>query len=101
MAVNIPVLTKQPTENRVYAFDYSLQPEIKDNAETISSTGTVTATPSGLTIGTPTIHADGKQVLVRISGGVDQTNYVVTNTDATTDQGNELEGEFKLLCRNL
>lgn len=100
-AVNIPILWKQPSEDRIYSFDYSEMPEIKDNLEYITAAGTVTASPSGLTIGTPSIDSGQKKVNVRISGGTTAISYTVTNSGVTTSGSNTLEGEFTLRCKNL
>lgn len=99
--MSVPTLTKQPSEDRTYEFDFSDFPEIRDNGETITSAGSVSSSPAGLTLGTPTIAAGAKKVLVRISGGTVDINYKITVINVTTSGSNKLEGEGLLLVRNI
>jgi len=82
-------LLKYTTTVRSYIFDLANAPEIV-SGETISSP-TVTGSPSGLTIGTPTILEaetlavpSGKGVAVTISGGTAGTSYTLTCTVTTS-----------------
>lgn len=75
------VLTKRPTEVRNFDFEFGYQPEIT-GGETLSGTPTVAATPSGLTIGSPTIT--GTKVRVQISSGTDGVEYRLTCTCSTS-----------------
>lgn len=89
------ILTKQPAESRLFDFDFSGKTRI---SETIVGTPTVTATPSGLTVGTTT--ASGVVGTVRLSSGVSGVNYKVTCT-VTTNQSNTLELDSYLRVRDL
>jgi len=65
-------LKKQVAESRKYTMDFS--PNMA-SSETISSVTSVTATPTGLTIGTPAIV--GQTVEVQISVGTNNTLHHV------------------------
>lgn len=65
-------LVKLPGDSRLYQIDFSNIDEILDG-QTISS-ATVTATPSGLTLGSPTISGEAL-VIVAIHGGTAGTLY--------------------------
>jgi hypothetical protein len=80
-------LTKQPTETRTYSIDFV---NLLSSTETITSVVSVTATPSGLTLGTGVVS--GTSVAFRVSGGTDGTLYnlrVIVNTSSA----NVLEGD--------
>lgn len=90
--VNAGVLLKQPGEDLLFYFDFD---KLLGSSETLTGTPTVTGSPSGLTIGSPTIvSADatvlGRSVLanravqVRISSGTDGTDYTVQCSCATS-----------------
>ncbi len=75
------VLTKYAAEARQYILDFSQMPEIV-GGDTLASVTSVTATPSGLTVGTGSIS--GATVLVELSGGTSGTLYSVEAVVATT-----------------
>lgn len=91
-------LTKQPSESRIYAFNFSAN---LASGETIvaSPVPTVTATPTGLTISSVAPDSTGKKVQCRIASGTDGIQYKVTST-ATTSLGNTLEEEGDLVVEN-
>lgn len=83
--VNAGVLLKQPGEDLIFYFDFD---KLMNASETLTGTPTVTGSPSGLTIGSPTVISAnatvlGKTVLanravqVRISAGTDGNSYTV------------------------
>ena len=72
------VTAKDPDESRTYQFDLSAD---LDTGDTISGTPTVTATPSGLTIGTPIV--DSGKVNVQLSAGSAGVQYTVKCVAAT------------------
>jgi hypothetical protein len=69
----------RPGEIRTGAFDFKNFPEIT-GGDTLTGTPTVTSSPS-LTIGGPVVS--GTQVQALLSGGVDQTTYLLVATCAT------------------
>ena len=73
--------------------DFSL---LLESGETISAVSNFTATPAGLTIGTPAIS--GTKAQARISGGTDGVLYHVTVT-ITTSAGNTRSDCGDLLVR--
>lgn len=93
-------------ETKLLAFDFTLASEaIRYGSETLTGTPTVTATPDGLTIGTPAVNAAtfyrkdgtavaiGKGVQVSISGAADGTRYtVVCLAGSTASNTYRLEG---------
>lgn len=68
---------KHPGEVRKARFVFEKKREIIDG-DTLTGTPTVTSSPSGPTIGTPTISGD--EVRALISGGTDGTSYILTAT---------------------
>lgn len=84
------LLTKQPAESRLYDFEFAGK---MATAETISTVGTPTATPTGLTVGATS--SSGTIAQVRLSGGTTATEYLVTVT-VTTSLSNTLELEGRL-----
>jgi hypothetical protein len=88
-------LSKQPSESRLYAIDFV---NLLATGETISSVTSVVGTPSGLTIGSPTIS--GTQVLFRVSGGVEGVLYSIVAL-IRTSLSNTLEGDGILEVENL
>jgi hypothetical protein len=79
-------LTKQPAESRLFDFDFSGK---MATGATITAVVSVVATPTGLTVGDTTFS--GQIAQVRLSGGTDQTEYLVTGKVTTSDGGNPLE----------
>ena len=88
------ILVKASTESILFGFDFG---PLLNTGETLS-TITVTGSPSGLTIGTPTVKAtswvdyltgetiaanEGAQC--RISGGTAGSDYTLTATATTSD----------------
>lgn len=93
------------------AIDYrwNLSPRLKPG-QTLTGTPTVSATPSGLTIGTPTINTEpfdddevpantvpvGEGVISRIEAGAPKQTYELTCLCATND-GQTVGGKAKLV----
>lgn len=88
------ILIKQPSESLQYTMDFS---NVLENGETISSCTSVTATPSGLTIGAAAVGATS--VAFRISGGEDGVNYRV-EVIVATNQSNTRESDGLLKVRD-
>lgn len=76
-------LVKWSGDRRNYSFDFSAIDEISVGNETLAS-ATVTCSPSGLTIGTPSVTTT--EVQVEIRGGTAGTTYRVLIA-ATTSGG--------------
>lgn len=79
--MSTPTLTKLVGESRTYAFDYSRCAEVL-SGQTLTGTPTVTASPSGLTIGSPSIA--GSQVAVQISSGTLGQTYLLSCLTTTS-----------------
>lgn len=77
-------------ETRTYSFDFSLMPEIATDGDTLSSGASVTASPSGLTLGSASIS--GNAVTCQISGGTANTVYALS-ASVTTSGGSTLVGQ--------
>jgi hypothetical protein len=75
--MTIPTTTLQTysTDRRAFVYDFSQMDEIA-GGDTISSVTSITASPSGLTIGSNEIV--GGTVEVVLSGGASGTTYTVT-----------------------
>lgn len=94
---------KAPGDHLPYGFDWGMW--FKRNAldssalsgDTVTS-ATITASPSGLTIGTVGIDDTGYVVSAMIGGGVDQTDYTLVCT-INTAQGLTAVAEETLQCR--
>jgi len=80
-------LLKYNTEIRTFAFNYEEMPEIVAG-QTLAS-ATITATPAGLTIGTPSIS--GGKVFFVVTGGTAGVTYDIQCL-ATTSSGSKLLG---------
>ncbi len=77
-------LAKYDTSYREYGFDLSLQPELAAG-QLLTGTPSVTAAPSGLVVGSPSVEAaTGLRVVVPISGGSPYNVYTLTCTAPTT-----------------
>lgn len=83
--MSLQTLEKQPSESRLYDFDFSAN---LVDGETISTISSLTSTPTGLTVGSSVI--DGGKVQVRLSAGTTQTLYKLT-CRITTSLSNILE----------
>lgn len=81
-------LIKRPNESRAYNIDFVNLLAVGPPAETITTVSSVTGSPAGLTITSPIIS--GTKVQVRISGGTNGIEYVITANIITSD-GNTLE----------
>lgn len=86
-------LQKYPAEVRTYVFDFSQMDEIVAG-DTISSITSVTASPSGLTVGTSQIS--GSDINVVLSSGTSGTTYtvsciIVTSSNATLEGQGQLQ----------
>jgi len=78
-------------ESLLFDFDFSRRKEIVGGTVELSGTPVVTATPSGLTIGTPVVGGDNKIVQVRIGSATPGTYCV--KCLAPTDDENVTLGE--------
>lgn len=94
MPYELPTLEKQPSESLVYDMEFLGR---LDDDETLTAVSSVTATPSGLTIGTASYS--GTRAQFRISGGSSGVKYKVTAV-VTTSASNTIEGEGYLFVRN-
>lgn len=79
-------LLKAPDDDLPYSFDFSLFDVME--SDTMAS-ATVASTPSGLTIGSPSVSGD--TVTVRISAGTDGTTYRLKVQGTTT-------GGYDIVC---
>lgn len=91
----LTIQTKQPAESRLYNFDFG---GLMVTGETIASISGVTATPSGLTVGSTAIS--GQIAQVRLSGGTGATEYLLTCT-VVTSASNTLELEGRLWVEDI
>jgi len=94
----MPVCVKLPSENRVYLFNMGDQPELRDQGQTLTGTPSVSSSPSGPTIGTPSVS--GNNVVCRISAGTDLNDYVLTVTCGTSDGTTIIGGTVLLKVRS-
>lgn len=99
MAIPVTTIQKYTGEFRAFCFDFSNAPEVVAG-ETLSSP-TVTVSPSGPTIGSPSVLssafddvASGKGIKVTVSGGTAGTTYTLTCTVTTS-------GGATLICKGL
>lgn len=108
----MPVLSKDlrekhPSESRKYTINFG---PLLGSGETLSGTPTVSATPSGLTLGSPTINSstvtdpvDGSTcaanegVQVQVSSGTSGVEYILTVT--ATQSTNTLVSQHRLLVK--
>lgn len=90
--MSIQTLEKQPSESRLYDFDFSSNMSV---SETISSVDVLTSTPTGLTVGSSVVS--GQLVQVRLSAGTDGQVYKLT-CRITTSLSNilELDGQLRV-----
>jgi hypothetical protein len=82
---------KTPDESAPFDFDFS---EDLVTGETITGSPVMSATPSGLNLGVPSVN--GSIVQVRISAGTARTTYDV-RCKITTSQSNTYEGSGDLI----
>jgi hypothetical protein len=91
-------LVKQPAESRLYSMDFR---HLMTSAETISTIASTTVSPTTLS---PLLIASsaisGQKVQLRLTGGLDGTEYKVT-VRITTSSSNTLEGEGDLEVTDL
>lgn len=80
-------LVAHPGEVRKYTWDFSLFPEVVAG-DTLTGTPTITASPAGLTIGSPSIS--GPRVTALITVGAATASYL-TVCAAATAGGSTLE----------
>lgn len=90
---NITTLEKFREESRLFSFDFSLQPELRTVPPAVLDAPAVTATPDGLTIGTPAVS--GTRVNVQLSEGTNGVTYLVECL-VNTDGGAVIAGIGKL-----
>lgn len=90
--MDIPAYEKFVDDDLPYDFAFDGWPFLL--ADAIASAA-VTGTPSGLTIGTPAISTDGRQVQVTIAAGTAGTEYTVKCV-ATTIAGRDVTGKLTL-----
>lgn len=90
------ILTKTPNESYIYTIVFEKN---MDQGETITSIDALTATPAGLTVGSPEAPLiSGQSIQFRVSGGVDKQSYSITAL-VTTSLGNKLEHDVILNVR--
>lgn len=92
--MTVPTKIKQPGETKDYDFVFT---NAMPTADTVAS-ATVTATPTGLTLGAQAIS--GQTVKRWMSGGTDSVTYKITCV-ATTTQGRILELEMNLKVQDV
>ena len=88
-------LLKQPAETLNYTMDFT---DLLSQGDYLDSIDSVTATPTGLTLGTPAI--DGTNVVFSIAGGTDGVTYLLEVVVDTFD-GETLEGDGNLAVADL
>jgi hypothetical protein len=76
-----PVEPKHPNSVKFYTMDWT---DYLNSGATISSQSW-SITPSGLTNVSDAIVTGGLKATIKVSGGVDGTDYQVTNTIVTSD----------------
>lgn len=86
---------KSPTDSDLFDLDCTDAMRASENVSSITS---ITATPAGLTLGTP-VH-DGKRVQCRISGGTAGVTYKVSLV-WVSDLGNTYEDAMPLVVRGV
>jgi hypothetical protein len=79
-------------EQRIYAFDFSEMEELVGGDTLVSAV--VTSSPSGLTIGSPSV--DGSKIEFQVTGGTAHTVYSISCL-ATTSSGAKILGKGDLL----
>lgn len=94
--MSLSTLQKQPSESRVYIIPFLGLLVEGDEVTAITS---VSSSPTGLTVGSSVINADGTSVGVRLSGGTAGTVYKITAV-VTTLLSNTLEAEGYLKVLN-
>lgn len=92
--VRVQTLEKDYAETTEFVFDFSERIEMK-NGDALTGAAIIAASPTGLTIGSPTIDGNGDKVSVSIAGGVASTHYSLRCT-ANTDNGLVLVGRGNL-----
>lgn len=95
--MSTPACVKVPGESRLYGFNFGDYPEIRDRGQTLIGTPTISSSPAGPTLGTPSIA--GNVVLVQISGGTDAVDYVLTVSCGTSDTVSIVSGVATLQVR--
>lgn len=92
-------LEKQPSEIITYAMDFSelLDANELSTTEALASVTSVTASPSGLTLGSGSISGD--RVTFSVSGGTDGTTYRIEVT-VTTSTGNTRVADGMLVVKD-
>jgi hypothetical protein len=88
------VLSKDPNELKLFGVEFE---DVLSEGDSLTGTPTVTESPSGLTIGSPSI--DGSLVEFTIDGGTEDTMYVITVTAATVG-GNSHEACVRLYVKD-
>ena len=93
----VPKISRASTDSYPVAFDYAGW-DILNTSNTLSS-ATVTGSPSGLTIGSPTVDATNKKVSANVSAGTSGVTYRLTCV-ATTSGGDTLTGYLDVVTQN-
>lgn len=101
-ATGLVVLKKQPSESRLYDFDFSAKMREGDSVASIVS---VSAANRGNVAGSGDVALvasaiSGQFVQLRIEGGDDKEDYKITAKITTTPAGDTLEGDGMLYVRN-
>lgn len=94
--MHVAIADKAADDDLPYAFDFTDWELLTPSEKIVSAV--VSATPSGLTISSPTVNSDGDVVTARISGGTASTRYRVTCV-ATTTSGYDLTGFADITVR--
>lgn len=94
MALAIQTLVKQPSESRVFEFDFGAK---LSSGESLNGAA-VSVAPSGLTLGAPAYS--GNKAQIRISGGTAGVTYKLTAV-VNTSLSNILEedGNLKVIAK--
>lgn len=71
----VTTLTKQPSESRLYDFDFT---NILRTGDTITSVESVSVDVAGLTTGGVVVNSEGTKVQVRLSSGTHNVKYKIT-----------------------
>ena len=74
-------LQKEPGTIRLYSVNFGNQPELRDSGEMLTGPA-VSASPAGLTLGTPAVS--GARVQFAVAGGADATDYDILVTVTTS-----------------
>lgn len=92
---NLGTVTKQVAEVQEYTRDFTT--ELSSTSAVSISSATVSVSPVGLTV---TASISSTEIIVKYSGGTNETNYKVTLL-STTDNGLIYEDELYVTVQNV